>query len=262
MRGNLDIWLVGLGVGVLTIALIVVSFFSGKTQMATSSGLNPKETRQIETVIRDYLMEHPEVLYDALNNVNAHMEELQGRAAQDAIARFRKELEGNEHDFVAGNPKGDVTVVEFFDYNCGYCKLTVDTLMQLIEEDKNVRVVFKEMPILAESSTTAARAAIAANKQGKYLPFHLALLHSQGALSDGRIVEIASGVGIDTRAVLKEMNAGYVNDVIKANHELAEALGVRGTPGFIVGDEVVPGAIDIDRMKELVAKAREKCVTC
>jgi protein-disulfide isomerase len=216
----------------------------------------------VEAIIRDYLINHPEILSEALDAVETHKKYLETREILDAIAKNRDALEGNEADFIAGNPKGDVTIVEFFDYNCSFCKRVLDSVLQLIEQDSKIRVVFKEMPILDDSSIIASRAALAARHQGKYMPFHLAMMRSRGAFDETRVMEIAQSVGLNVRQLRKDMEDDGVKEALKANYELAADLKVNGTPAFVIGDQIVPGAIGLERMQELVAEARKQCATC
>ncbi|MDG2033778.1 MAG: DsbA family protein, partial [Rhodospirillales bacterium] len=161
---------------------------------------------------------------------------------------------------VAGNPTGDVTVVEFFDYLCNYCKRIIPTIQKLLKQDKNVRYVFKELPILSLDSRLAARAALVVwkNQKEKYLDFHTTLMTSQGSLSEARILRLAKKVGADTTLIKKKMRSNEISAILKRNFDLAQRLGVRGTPGFIIGDKIVPGAIDLTALKSLIAEARKK----
>jgi protein-disulfide isomerase len=159
---------------------------------------------------------------------------------------------------VAGNPKGDVTVVEFFDYRCGYCKRVTPVLKELMAGDPNLRVVFKELPILSPESNLAAKAALAAEAQGKYLPFHEALMASDSSLSMPDILQLATALKLDTAKLQADMNKPEIQAAIQKNHALAQAVGITGTPAFIIGPELVPGAIELPALKELIAKARKR----
>jgi len=159
---------------------------------------------------------------------------------------------------VGGNPKGNVTVVEFFDYRCGYCKRAHPTIKQLLAEDPSIRYLYKEFPILGDESVFASRAAVAAwlIAPAKYGGFHDALMAAQGALPAAKVMKIAAEAGLDTVALRRAMDDPRVAESLRANAEIARAVGINGTPAFIFGDELVPGAIDLAAMKQLVVQAR------
>jgi protein-disulfide isomerase len=159
---------------------------------------------------------------------------------------------------VGGNPKGDVSLVEFFDYRCGYCKQVEPALDALLETDRQLRVVYKEFPVLGPDSVTAARAALASHRQGKYGVFHRAMMATKGQINDTAVFKVAGSVGLDIERLKRDMEAPEIDRMLKANLALAEALNIRGTPGFVVGNEIVPGAISLDALKHLIELARNK----
>ena len=174
----------------------------------------------------------------------------------DIVAR-RDELLNDPASPVGGNPDGDVTLVEFFDYQCPYCKTIFPSIQALLAEDRNLRYVFKEFPILGRASVFAARAALAARRQGKYLEFHTALMPARGKLTETRVMRLAEKVGLDVDRLRRDMADGTIDDSIRRNRELARALDVNGTPAFVIGDTVVPGAVDIDTLRSLIARERQ-----
>ncbi len=174
----------------------------------------------------------------------------------DIIAR-RDELLNDPASPVGGNPDGDVTLVEFFDYQCPYCKKVLPSIQALLAEDRNLRYVFKEFPILGKASVFAARAALAAHRQGKYLEFHMAVMPAKGKLTEARVMRLAKTAGLDTDRLRRDMADGTIDDSIRRNLELASALNVNGTPAFVIGDTVVPGAVDIDTLRSLIARERQ-----
>jgi protein-disulfide isomerase len=213
------------------------------------------QTEEVERIVRDYLMREPEVIYQAL-------QELQRRQAAEAAERQRVAVSENRdrlHDDpgapIAGNPDGDVTLVEFFDYRCGYCRRVVASVQELLDEDPDLRIVFKELPVLGEDSVRAARAALAAEKQGGYVPFHFALMRADD-LSEQAIVAHAEEQGLDPDRLLEDMASSDVSRIIDENYELANALGIEGTPAFIIGDALLPGAIPKAQMEALIEEAR------
>ena len=159
---------------------------------------------------------------------------------------------------VIGNPDGDVVVVEFFDYRCGYCKKVVNDLRQVVESDGNIRLVMKEFPILGPESQLAARAALASAKQGRYEEFHFALMTARGQINEASIMAIAEDSGLDIDRLKQDMEGEEIDALLQKNFELAQSLGIRGTPAFVIGDELYPGALDLQSLKALITKARAK----
>jgi len=221
------------------------------------SDLTPEQVQAIERIIHDYLMRNPEVILDAVESLEQKRNEQARETAKSAIAEHRDEILNDPDSPVAGNAKGDVTIVEFFDYRCPYCKQVEPSLAQLREEDPNVRFVYKELPILGPDSVVATRAALAARKQKKYQELHDALMRARGTLDEATVLKIASEVGIDTKQLKADMTSPDVERIIKRNIDLAHSLTISGTPGFIIGNQLVPGAVDMATLKSLVADARK-----
>lgn len=214
------------------------------------------EKAEIETIIHDYLVEHPEVLvkaFDALEKKQAAAELAETKAA---VEQNRKAIYDNPMDYVTGNPDGDVTIVEFFDYQCGYCKRSFEPLMDFVKADGNIRLILKEFPILGPVSLSASQAAIAAKKQGRYMEMHAALYEHKGGLDEDGIYEIAEDVGLDLAKLKKDMADPAIQDHVSRTYRLAEQLGVDGTPAFIVGGTMYPGAADKERLEKIVKDAR------
>lgn len=224
---------------------------------APPSGAAEMDRAQVEQIIRDYLLKNPEILNDMLAELRTREEAGASARARTAIQNNRDALLSDGYSYVGGNPNGDVTVVEFFDYRCGYCRRVRDDLVQLMDADPNVRVVFKEFPILGATSTEAARAAVASKMQGddKYWAFHQALLGVEGLDSDA-IYDVAAGQGLDVARLKADMKSPAVDEVLRKNRELGEKIGVDGTPAFIVGDALYPGALKADELKAIVADQR------
>jgi len=161
---------------------------------------------------------------------------------------------------VGGNPKGDITVVEFFDYNCGYCKRVAPTVSAVLNNDPNVRIVYKEFAILGPQSLVAARAALAAKRQGKYHEFHDAMMSAEQADGDS-VTATARALGLDYEKLVKDMEDPKITEQLERNYRLATALGINGTPAFVIGDRLVPGAVDETTMMEIIAAERAKLKT-
>ncbi len=242
----------------LSLVLALAAFIGlTPTRQATAAEAPDAPSRQaIEEVIRDYLLKHPEVVDRALQVLEQRRREEEQRRAREAVQAHRDELLNDAGSPVGGNPQGDVTVVEFFDYRCGYCKGVAPDVKKLLQEDPNVRIVYKEFPILGPESALAARAALAAQVQGKYLAFHDALMAAKGPFTLPAILQIARKAGLDATKLRLDMDAPEIRATIERNRALADALGVTGTPAFVVGSELVPGAVDLHALKALVSQAR------
>ena len=159
---------------------------------------------------------------------------------------------------VTGNPKGDVTIVEFFDYQCGYCKRAMQTVLEVQKEDPHVRIAWKELPILGPASEFAARAAMAAKRQDKYLDFHVAVMGNRGPLTPDTVFQLAGKAGISVDRLKRDMEDPAIDKYLRDTLLLAQQLGITGTPGFVIGGKLVPGAIDKDQIKQLIAEARKQ----
>lgn len=240
-----------------TVALVALTALSGGALAGDTSSFTPAQKAEMKQLIREYILANPEIINEAIDALDAKMAKGKAEKRSETIAKRRQELFSPAEGTVIGNPKGDVTVVEFFDYNCGYCKSMFQAVAELLREDRNMRLVLKEYPILGPSSMTASRAALAARKQGKYSELHLALLAHKGQLSDGTIMDIAGKVGLDVKKLENDMKDPAITDVIVKNHNLADELGIDGTPSLIIGDAFVPGAISKEKLVEHISKARK-----
>jgi len=221
--------------------------------------LSPDQEKRVQELVKEYILANPEIILEAVQTLRKKQEEAQKKAAEEALKSKRADLQGATDLPVAGNPKGDVTIVEFMDYRCGYCKGVQPTLDQVIRQDGKIRYVLKEFPILGPASRTASMAAIAAHKQGKYLAFHAALMAYPNNLTDEVIFALARQVGLDIAKLKDDMKAPEVEALIEKTHKLAQDLGINGTPGFIIGDQIVPGAVGADELKKKIAEARKAC---
>lgn len=209
-------------------------------------------------MIREYIVANPEVLVEAMHEFERRQDSQRDAVALKAISQNRAELFSDPESPTAGSANGDVVIVDFNDYQCPYCKRAHQALKSVVAADGKIKVVFKDLPILGEPSRIAALAALASVKQGKHLAFHNALMEFSGKLDRDRILEIAAAVGLDVALLEKDMENPKFKQLIDRNMALAGALGVRGTPAFVIGDQFVPGAIDADALKQLIADARKK----
>ena len=246
-----------------TAALLAVGAFAAArttvpvgTAPATGS-FDTGDKAKLGQTIREYLMANPEVIVEAMQEFERKQENQRDAVAEKAIKQYRKELLTDPDSPIAGNAAGDVTIVEFSDYQCPYCKRAHATVKALMAADPKIKLVFKDLPILGEPSRIAAAAALASVKQGKHLELHNALMEFGGKLDRDQIIEIAGKVGLDVALLQKDMEDAKIKEIIGRNAALASALGVRGTPAFVIGDQFVPGAVDTETLKQLVAAARK-----
>lgn len=240
-------------------ALFIAFGVAAGKASAADEKIGPAQRKAIEEVVRQVLRDNPEILVEAIHAARAKQETEERDRAAKALSERRKDLERNPTSPVIGNPNGDVTVVEFFDYRCGFCKRAHPTMTELLKSDPKIRVVLKEFPILGPESILASRAALAVHRidPAKYLPFHDALMTDRAAVSRERLLQIAKSIGVDIGKLEKGMADPAIDAVIGETVELAQALGINGTPAFVIGNQIVPGAVDIDTLKQLIAKARK-----
>ena len=209
---------------------------------ATQATFSPEQKQELGKIIKEYLIANPEIFLEAQSALEAKMEKEQSEKLKVAIAENAREIYRDPKADIAGNPNGDITVVEFFDYNCGYCKRGLQELIKLVDGDPNVRVVFKELPILSKGSEEASRVAIAAGRQGKYWDIHRAMLEAKGQMNEANALAIATKLGLDIEKLKQDMASPEVEEEIKKSEALAKKMGVNGTPHFLVGDRAIPGA--------------------
>jgi len=223
----------------------------GNTAVAADTSQDEFEQR-----VRNYLLAHPEVISDALNRLEAKQGEQDAAAAQAALKAHAAEVFQHPNSPVGGNPNGNVTVVEFFDYNCPYCKMMAPLMAQAETADPQLRIVYKEFPILGPGSVFAAKAALAANKQGKYVAFHRALYQVRGHIEEPQVLEVARTVGLNVDRMKTDMKDAALDSLLERNVNLAQTLHITGTPGFVAGDQITTGATDLKTFQMLIAKAR------
>ena len=213
---------------------------------------------EFERRVRAYLLEHPEVIAEAIERLEARRGTQEATEAQAVLKSRAGEVFRDPDSPVGGNPNGDVTLVEFFDYNCPYCRQVAPVMLEAEAADPKLRLVFKEFPILGPNSTFAAKAALAAHKQGKYLAFHHALMKVRGAIDAAKVLEVAAAAGLDVERLKAEMESPTIRALLEKNLDLARVLRIKGTPGFVVGDTVVTGASDLKGLQALIGEARNR----
>ncbi|WP_045835409.1 DsbA family protein [Hyphomicrobium sp. 99] len=232
---------------------------------AGGSAFTDEQKKALGDIIKDYLVKNPEIMFEVQSALDEKTQKEQDAKLKAFMAENAKSIYRSPDSAVAGNPDGDITVVEFFDYNCGYCKHGLPEVQKLLKDDKNVRFVFKELPILSKGSEEAAKVALAAKRQGKYWEFHQALLGSKGQANEASALKVAEGLGLDMTKVKADMASDDVKNELLAEMKLAKTMGVNGTPHFLVGDKSIPGAPDDlhDQLEALVSDFRKnKCATC
>lgn len=233
----------------LLVALVLIGALFGAggvwlAERVAPGELAPADEARVGRAVRDYVLANPEIVREAIQR-------LRDKDTARLLVGMRRDLETPLGSAWAGNPKGDVTVVEYFDYNCGYCRAILPTVEKLIRDDPNVRVVYRDYPVLADSSVAAARASARAAEQGKFARFHEAL-YAGGPVSDASIAAAARTAGVD----LTRPSEG--DAAIRRNLETGQRLGVSGTPGWVIGDRVLSGALPLDQLKDAVAAARAR----
>lgn len=227
------------------------------------SAMSEAERTAFRAEVRAYLLENPEVLQEAIEVLNKRYEEdarAEAKEDSDLVRVNAAELFEDDHSWVGGNPDGDVTIVEFVDYRCGYCRKASDEVAKLIKSDSNIRLILKEFPILSEDSSQSARFAIAALHVGgkdAYKAAHDRLMTLRGHASDENLSRLAEDLGLDAKAVLAAMNTPRVDEILEENYALAQRLRISGTPTFVVGDQMLRGYVPLEGMQQIVAKVRE-----
>ncbi|HEY3196675.1 MAG TPA: DsbA family protein [Nitrospirales bacterium] len=241
---------------VIPVALMGALLLSSPLPAEESPYADPAWQQAVEKAVESYIRSHPEVIEQTLQSLEAKRQTEELVRVKAVIADRQNELLNDPTSPVSGNLKGDVTVVEFFDYRCGFCKRVAPAVTQLQKDDPRVRVVYKDLPILGEASETATKAALASRAQGKHQAFHEALMASKEDLSQEKVLKIAAEVGLDATKIQADMANPDYEAVIERNRALARGLGIGGTPAFVIGNEFVPGTMDLNAMKELVARVR------
>ncbi len=232
---------------------------------AQAQSFNDAQRGEIERIVKDYLLSHPELLQDVMNELEKAVAEAEKHRA--SVKEHSAEIFTSPRQVTLGNPQGDVTVVEFFDYNCSYCKRAMSDMLDLIKDDGKLKFVLKEFPVLGEGSIEAAQVAAAVRMQDKtggkkYLEFHQKLLSGRGQADKARALAVARDIGLDVARIEKDMASDEVKATIEESFKLAEALGLNGTPSYVVGSDVLVGAVGLKTLKEKVNDARCGKPTC
>ena len=228
---------------------------------AAKSTFSDDQRHEIEAIVKAYLLAHPQVLQDAMDALDKQQKQADADKAKATIKSQNATIFNSPHQVVLGNPQGNVTMVEFFDYNCAFCKRALPDMMELLKSDSNLKFVLKEFPVLGPGSVEAAHVAVAARMQDptgkKYIEFHQKLLGGRGAADKERALAVAKEVGFDMARLQKDMDSDEVKNTIDENMKIADALGVSGTPSYVVGDEVIVGAVGLDALRDKIKAGRK-----
>lgn len=241
--------------GLVVAGAVVAKRVTAPDRVASSA--SDERAAALGKSMRDYLLANPEVLVEAMQELERKQDGQRDAVAQKGVQENQAELFRDADSPIGGNPNGDVVVVDFNDYQCPYCKRTHGAMKSVVGADGKVKIIYKDLPILGDASKIAALAALASVKQGKHTELHNALMEFTGRLDRDKILEIASSVGLDRAQLEKDMEDPKFKQVIDRNLALASALGIRGTPAFVIGKQFVPGAVDAGALRELIADARK-----
>ena len=240
---------------------IAAALLFASPAVASAQTFSPDQRHQIETIIKDYLIAHPEVMQDVLAAVDTQQKQAAAAKSAATIKANATALFNSPHEVVLGNPHGTVTAVEFFDYNCAYCKHALPDMMKLLKTEPNLKFVLKEFPVLGPGSVDAAHVAVAARMQDptgtKYIEFHQKLLGGRGVADLTRALAVAKEVGFDMARLQKDMNSPEVKTTIDEDMKLADAIGVDGTPSYVIGNQLVVGAVGFDQLKQKLAATQK-----
>jgi protein-disulfide isomerase len=239
---------------------------SGAPMVVHAQSFSDTQRSDIEAIIKNYLVSHPEVLEEAMTELSKRQAAAEAQKHEESIAKNASEIFNSPRGVTLGNKDGDVTFVEFFDYNCGYCKRAMADMMDLLKNDHKLKVVLKEFPVLSEGSVDAAKVAVAVRMQDptgqKYLDFHQKLLGGRGPADKARAMAAAKDAGLDTAKIEKDIQSPEVKATIEENFKLAEEMGMNGTPSYVIGKQIVVGAVGLDGLKEKISNARCGKATC
>ena len=228
---------------------------------AAAQDFSTAQRGEIEKIVKEYLIKHPEVLQEAMAELEKKQQFAETEKARSAIKNHSDALFNSPRQVVLGNPQGDVTFVEFFDYNCGYCKRALTDMTTLLNNDPKLKVVLKEFPVLGPGSVDAAQVAVAVRMQDKtgkkYLEFHQKLLGGRGQVDKAKALAAAKDVGLDMARIEKDLKSDEVAKTLEESMKLAEALGLNGTPSYVIGNDVVIGAVGLAGLTQKIQAARQ-----
>ncbi len=240
----------------LPLVLLAFILIFPATTMAQS--LSDAQKAEIDRMIKDYVMNNGKAIMDSVNDYQTELEAEQLAESSKKAADFVRKIDAENTLPMTGNPKGDITLVEFYDYNCGYCRKALEAIEETLKVDDNIKVIFVDMPILGPASYEAAKWSLAADKQGKYFEFHKALLNHNGSKNLATLKKIAKNLGLDLKKMEADKDSTQISNILEENINTAQAIGVRGTPGFIIDGTLYPGYMSSAQIKEIIKEARAK----
>lgn len=244
----------------------VALMLCGAPSIATAQSFSDSQRGEIEGIIKNYLLTHPEILEDMSAELSKRQAAVEKVRQAESVKKYSELIFNSPRGVVVGNKDGDVTFVEFFDYNCGYCKQAMADMMNLMKADPKLRVVLKEFPVLGEASVEAAQVAVAVRMQDptgkKYLDFHQRLMGGRGQANRARALAAAKEAGLDMARIEKDMVSPEVRETLQESLALSQEMGINGTPSYVVGDKVMVGAVGFDRLKQAISEARCGKSTC
>jgi len=240
--------------------LAAVIALAGAAPAAAQSFSEPQR-EEIGKIVREFLLKHPEVLQEAIAELEKRQANADAEKARGAISTHADALFNSPRQVTLGNPQGDVTFVEFFDYNCGYCKRALADMMELMSKDPKLKVVLKEFPVLGPASVEVAQVAVAVRMQDKtggkkYLEFHQKLLSGRGQVDKARALAVAKEIGLDMARLEKDLKSDEIAKTLDESMKLAEALGMNGTPSYVIGKDIVIGAVGLQALSQKIQAAR------
>jgi protein-disulfide isomerase len=250
----------------LLVPAILALALCGMTPAVSAQSISDTQRGEIEAIVRNYLIAHPEVLEEAMAELSKRQAAAETEKHEASIATNAATIFNSPRGVMLGNKDGDVSFVEFFDYNCGYCKRAMADMLDLMKSDPKLKVVLKEFPVLSQGSVEAAQVAVAVRMQDpsgkKYLDFHQKLLGGRGPADKSHAMAAAKEAGLDMARIEKDLASPEVRATIEENFKLAEAMGMNGTPSYVIGKQVVIGAVGLDSLKEKIGIARCGKATC
>ncbi|PZQ46727.1 MAG: hypothetical protein DI551_04550 [Micavibrio aeruginosavorus] len=223
---------------------------------AARAEMTAEQKAEVEALVKQYILEHGEILIESVNNYQAKQEEETNKQSAVKAKELLEKLKTEKNMAYAGNPQGDITMVEFFDYNCGYCKKAFEEIQSVLKDDKDVKIVFYDMPILGPDSLVSARWSLAAKKQDKYFAFHTALMNHQGGKDEATLKKLAADAGLDVAKLEKDKASPEIDEEIKTHLKTAQELGIQGTPGFLINEKIFRGYIPYDVIQKTIADER------
>ncbi|HEY8381812.1 MAG TPA: DsbA family protein [Microvirga sp.] len=244
----------------LRAAALAMTLLVGPAAVAQSPAFTEPQRQAIGEIVKEYLLKNPELLQEVMGELEKRQAEQQRVAQASALKENRQVLLNSPHAIVAGNPQGDVTLVEFFDYNCGYCKKALADVRAVMKADPKLRLVMKDFPVLGPDSVEASRVSLAVKNQlqgEKLFDFHVRVMETRGRVNGERAMAVAKEMGVDVARLQKDMEAPEIRNALQTNVGLGDRLGLTGTPAFIIGDEIIPGAVGIEPLRQVVASVRQ-----